>query len=37
VIERQKEKTSKSRGEYASMIREEHYVSESKETKYFKF
>jgi hypothetical protein len=35
--EREREKTSRSRGDYASTIREQRHVSESIETKYFKF
>ena len=35
--EREREKTSMTRGDYASAIREERYVSEPIETKYFKF
>jgi hypothetical protein len=35
--ERVTEKTSKSRGDYASMIREQHGVSKPTEIKYFKF
>jgi len=35
--EREREETSKSRGEYATMIREQHDISKAIETKYFKF
>jgi len=35
--EREREKTSKSRGDYATMIREQHDVYKPIETKYFKF
>ena len=35
--ERGREKTSKSRGDYASMIRAQHDVSKPIEIKYFKF
>ena len=35
--QREREKTSKTRGDYASTIREQRYVSEPIETKYFKF
>jgi len=34
---REREKTSKTRGDYASAIREQCYVREPIETKYFKF
>jgi hypothetical protein len=37
VIERGREKTSKTRGDYASYDREQRYVSEPTETKYLKF
>jgi hypothetical protein len=37
VTEREREKTSKTRGDYASMIREQHYVVEPIGTKYLKF
>jgi len=37
VTEEEREKTSKTRGDYASTIREQRYVSEPIETKYFKF
>ena len=36
-LERVREKTSKSRGDYATMIREQHDVSKPIEIKYFKF
>ena len=35
--DRGRQKTSKTRGDYASAIREQRYVSEPIETKYFKF
>ena len=35
--EREREKPSKSRGDYATMIREQHDISKPIETKYFKF
>jgi len=35
--EREREKTSKSRGDYATLIREQHDVSKPIEIKYFKF
>jgi hypothetical protein len=37
VTEREREKTSKSRGDYATMIREQHDVSKPTEIKYLKF
>jgi hypothetical protein len=37
VREREREKTSKSRGDYDTMIREQHEVSKLVEIKYFKF
>jgi hypothetical protein len=37
VTEIEREKTSKTQGDYASTIREQHYVREPVETKYFKF
>ena len=37
VREREREKTSKTRGDYASLIREHCYVSESIETIYSNF
>jgi hypothetical protein len=36
-IEREREKTSMTQGDCASMIREQRCVSEPIETKYFKF
>jgi hypothetical protein len=37
VTEREREKTSKTWGDYASTIQEQRYVSEPIETKYLKF
>jgi len=37
VTERGREETSKTRGDYASAIREQRYVSEPIETKYSNF
>jgi len=37
VTEKERKKTGKTRGDYASVIREKHYISEPIETKYFKF
>ena len=37
VTERWREKTSKKRGDYASAIQEQRYVSEPIEIKYFRF
>ena len=37
MTEKERQKTSKTWGDYVSMIREQHYVSEPIEMKYFKF
>ena len=37
VTEREREKTSMTWGDYASMIWEQRYINEPTETKYFKF
>ena len=37
VTDRETQNTSKTRGDYASMIQEQRYVSEPIETKYFIF